>query len=230
MPIRFNPLVAQTFGRLAGISALLELLGRSIPESKWAENEELKRKAEEEGWSYEDFDVERQILEERFKFWLPRFTTYSVVTLLYTVVETQLAACARHAESDRKAQFALTDVRGHGVEAAVLYLTKVGAFNAKHDAAWKTICDLRDLRHLIVHRAGTKGQSEKHRQTARRLANDYPKRIVFPNSDWSWYGEVWISIPLCQEFITTIEEFFDRVFAVLDLPPRFTPPPAEDVG
>ena len=61
-----SPLVAQTFGRLAGISALLELLGRSIPESKWAENEELKRKAEEEGWKYEDFDVERQILEERF--------------------------------------------------------------------------------------------------------------------------------------------------------------------
>ena len=129
-----------------------------------------------------------------------------------------------------KAQFALTDVRGRGVEAAVLYLEKVGAFNAKRDAAWKTICDLRDLRHLIVHRAGTKGQSEEHRKTARRLANGYPKRIVFPNSDWSWYGEVWISIPLCQEFITTIEEFFDRVFAALDLPPRFKPPPAEDVG
>ena len=225
-----SPLVAQTFGRLAGISALLELLGRSIPESKWAENEELKRKAEEDGWKYEDFDVERQILEERFQFWLPRFTTYSVVTLLYTVVETQLAACARHAESHRKAQFALTDVRGRGVEAAVLYLEKVGALNAKGDAAWKTICDLRDLRHLIVHRAGTKGQSEEHRRTARRLANDCPKRIVFPNSDWSWYGEVWIAIPLCQEFITTIEEFFDRVFAALDLPPRFKPPPAEDVG
>ena len=38
----FSPLVAQTFGRLAGISALLELLDGSMRESEWAENEELK--------------------------------------------------------------------------------------------------------------------------------------------------------------------------------------------
>ena len=91
----FSPLVAQTFGRLAGISALLELLDGSMPESEWAENEELKQRAEEENWEFWEFDVERQVLEERFQFWLPRFTAYSVVTLLYTVVEVQLAACGR---------------------------------------------------------------------------------------------------------------------------------------
>ena len=62
-----------------------------------------------------------------------------------------------------------------------------------------------------MHRAGTKGQCEEHRKTACRLADGYPKHIVFPNSAWSWYSEVWISIPLCQEFITTVEEIFDRV-------------------
>ena len=73
----FSPLVAQTFGRLAGISALLELLDGSMPESEWAENEELKQRAEEEDWEFWEFDVERQVLEERFQFWLPRFTAYS---------------------------------------------------------------------------------------------------------------------------------------------------------
>lgn len=226
----FSPLVAQTFGRLAGISALLELLDGSMPESEWAENEELKQRAEEEDWEFWEFDVERQVLEERFQFWLPRFTAYSVVTLLYTVVEVQLATCAKVAYLDRKTRFAPTDMRGRGIEAAVLYLEKVGAFEVKRDTAWQTICDLRDVRHLVVHRAGTKGESEEHRKTAHRLAEAYQGRIVFPDSDWSWYGEVWISIPLCREFITTIEGFFDRVFASLDLPPRFKARAAEDAG
>ena len=37
-----------------------------------------------------------------------------------------------------------------------------------------------------------------------------------------------ISIALCREFIRTIEGFFDRVFASLDLPPRFRARAAED--
>ena len=121
-------------------------------------------------------------------------------------------------------------MRGRGIEAAVLYLEKVGTFDVKRDTAWQTICDLRDARHLVVHRAGTKGESEEHRKTAHRLAEAYQGRIVFPDSDWSWYGEVWISIPLCREFITTIEGFFDRVFASLDLPLRFKARAAEDAG
>ena len=133
----------------------------------------------------------------------------------------QLGACAKVAYLDGKTQFAPTDIRGRGIEAAVLYLEKVGAFDVKRDTAWQTICDLRDLRRLVVHRAGTKSESEEHRKTARRLAEAHQGHIMFPDSDWSWYGEVWIAIALCQEFITTIEGFFDRVFASLDLPPRF---------
>ena len=81
---------------------LKSALDGSMPESEWAENEELKQRAEEEDWEFWEFDVERQVLEERFQFWLPRFTAYSVVTLLYTVVEVQLAACAKAACLDRK--------------------------------------------------------------------------------------------------------------------------------
>ena len=43
----------------------------------------MKRKAEDENWEFDDFDVERQVLDDRFQFWLPRYTVYSVVTLLY---------------------------------------------------------------------------------------------------------------------------------------------------
>ena len=95
-----------------------------------------KQRAEKENWEFWEFDVERQVLEERFQFWLPRFTAYSVVTLLYTVVEVQLAACGKVACLDGKPQFAPTDMRGRGIEAAVLYLEKVDAFDVKRDTAW----------------------------------------------------------------------------------------------
>ena len=94
-------------------------------------------------------------------------------------------------------------------------------YDIRHDAAWQKICDLRDLRHLIVHRAGTKGESEEHRRTAQRLANAYKGGVVFPESEWSWYGEVWVSIRLCRDLIETVEGFFDRVFDALNLPPRY---------
>lgn len=228
--MKFSPLVLQTFGRLSGVRAFLDVLDRALPESEWADNEALKQQAEAEDWEFGDFDVERQILDERFQFWLPRFTTYSVVTLLFTVVETQLAACAERACLQKEARFRPTDVRGQGIEAAALYLERVGAYEVRRDSSWQTICDLRDLRHLIVHRAGTKGQSEEHHHTAQRLAKEYSGRIVFPDSDWSWHGEVWISIPLCRDFIDVVEGFFDRVFEALELPPRYKARTANGAG
>lgn len=220
-PLNVHTLVLQTFGRLSGVRALLETLDETLPESEWECNESLKERAELGQWDEADFDVERQILEERYRFWLPRFTTYSVITLLYTILETQLTACANLACKERRSPFQPTDVRGRGIEAATLYLSRVGVYNIRQDSAWQTICDLRDLRHLIVHRAGTKGESDGHRETARHLAQSYPHRVEFPEDDWSWYGEVWISIALCREFIRVVEEFFDRVFEALNLPPRF---------
>ncbi len=219
--VLINTLVLQTFGRLAGIRAFLEGLDEAVPESEWARNEKLKQRAEDEQWEYDDFDVERQVLDERFHFWLPRYTSYSVITLLYTVLETQLATCANRACKLKNASFVPSDLRGRGVDGSAVYLERVGVYEVQQDPAWQTICDLRDLRHLIVHRAGTKGQSEEHRKTAQRLAKAYKGRIEFPDDDWSWYGEVWISIPLCREFIERVETFFDRVFDALDLPPRW---------
>lgn len=219
--MKLDVLVLQTFGRLAGVREFLKLVDRALPESEWSDNEALKARAELEDWEHDDFDVERQVLDERFQFWLPRFSSYSVVTLLYTVVEVQLASAAQRVAAESKSSFQPTDVRGRGIDAAALYLARLGVLDVRQDPAWRTVSDLRDLRHIIVHRAGTKGQSEEHRRTARRLAGSYKGRIEFPDSDWSWYGEVWISIPVCREFIEAVEGLFDRLFDAMKLPPRY---------
>lgn len=228
--MRIDSLVLQTFGRLAGIRSFLDLLDRTLPDAEWSDNEALREQAESESWEYPDFDVERQILNERFQFWLPRFTAYSAVSLLYTVVETQLAAAAKRAYSTRQVSFKPSDMRGSGIEVSMLYLKRVGVFDTKQDPAWQTIVNLRDLRHLIIHRAGTKGESDDHRKTALRLATAYPGRVMFPDSDWSWYGEVWVSIHLCRELIESVEGLFDRLFDALGAPPRYQRRNPESAG
>ena len=210
----------RTVGRLAGLHAFLDVLDRALPEYEWADNESLKHMAEDEGWEWADFEVERQVLNDRFRFWVPRFTAYSVMTFLYSIVETQLAACAEVAAKQKQSPFKPSELRGQGVEAAARFLEGIGVFSAQQDKEWPMICDLRDLRHLIVHRGGLKGEADKHRKTALRLAKKYDPHIEFPDREWSWYGEVWISIPLCRDLIDRVERFLDRVFQALKLPPR----------
>lgn len=220
MKLEIHPLTINTFGRLDGITSFLEVLDRTLPEAEWADKKALEKKAADENWEYPDFDTERQILEAKFKFWLPRFTAYSVLTLLYTVLETQLVASAKKACSQKQSSFLPSDIRGSGIEASALFLKKVGIYDLKNDPDWPKICDLRDFRNLIVHRAGTKGQADKHRKTAERLEKSYPNKIKFPNSPCC-ADEVWISDLLCRDFISIVVGVFDRVFDSLGLPPRW---------
>ena len=71
--MQLDLLVLQTFGRLTGIRSFLDLLDGALPRSEWSDNEALKQRAEKENWEFNDFDVERQVLDERFRFWLPRY-------------------------------------------------------------------------------------------------------------------------------------------------------------
>jgi hypothetical protein len=215
-------LVTHTFGRLAGVQALLDLLKAALPDSERLENEALRQIAEAQDWPFEEFAVQGHIIAEKFHFWLPRYTAYSVVTLLYGVLEAQLNACAERAYSEKKARFSPSDVRERGIEGSASYLRRVGVYDVRQDEAWPTLCDLRSLRNLIVHRVGAKGDTEQHRKTAERLAAKYRDDITFPNGLGPVYGEVWVSIPLCDRFIVIVEGVFDRVFDSIGLPPRYS--------
>ncbi len=75
--LRFDFLVGNTFGRLAGLNALSEHVDKSIPEMEWQVQHALKTRAESEGWDYSDYDVQRQNLPKRgqVRSWL---LTYGV--------------------------------------------------------------------------------------------------------------------------------------------------------
>ncbi len=215
MKIRFDPLWIKTDEQLAAVSALLCLLEEAVPDYEKREQTALRELAERQGLDFGEYDVKRQILDRRFGFWLPRFAAYSVVTLIYAVLEHQLYECARRVGSRTKSRF---DNKRGGIRLAVKYLTESGVcdVNVKHDQVWSTLIDLQNLRDLIVHRAGTRGRIDKHRKTVARLIGRYPGRLEVEKTPMDWWNEVKISMDLCRHFTNEVEAFLRRVLSDVD--------------
>src|SRR5437870_5172340 len=105
MTIHFDYLVLETFDRLFGVTAFLEVVDKAIPEMEWREQEALKQMAERENWEYSEYDGQRQVLDEKFRHWIPRFAGYSVIVLLQSIVETQFLTCSQRVGTKRSCQF-----------------------------------------------------------------------------------------------------------------------------
>ena len=213
--MRFDILTAQTYERLAGVKALLDPFDDALPAAEARENEALREFASGNELQYEEFRAEETVLDVRFRHWLPRYAAYSVVLLLFSVFENQLIACARRASRKQSGSLSPTKADGGSVAAAKTSLQGAGVA-VTTDPDWDQIMDLRDLRHLIAHRVGMRGNAEKHRETAGRLEKKYGGRIAFP--DTPFYNEVWVSLHLCREWIAAVAKFFNRIFAQLDMP------------
>lgn len=219
--IHFDFLVLETFDRLFGVTALLDVLDQGIPDMEWREQEALRQMAEAESWDYNDYDVDRQVLDEKFRRWIPRFAAYSIITLFQSIVESQLLACAERVGKMRNASFRVKDIKGKGVEQATVYLQRLISLDVREDPAWSHLRNLQDLRNAIVHRGGKRGTSADQQKVMERLLTAYPGLLAFPDSPReSPYGEVWISMNLCRQFAREVEEFFKRVFKAVGLPEK----------
>lgn len=218
-------LVINTFGRLAAVQSLLDVLKKALPESERMEADALRKIAAEQGWPFGEVVTQDHVVVEKFHFWLPRYTAYSTLSLLYSVLESQLACCAERACADKASDFKPSDIRGRGIERSARYLKRVGVYDVAADPAWPAIRDLQALRNIIVHRLGAKGENEGHRREAEALAKKYPGDLDFPEGFGLAYREASVSMDLCDKWIVTVELFFDRLFDALCLPPRYSRKP-----
>lgn len=221
--IRIDPLAVETFERLFGATAFLESVDKAIPEMEWQEREALRQLAEQENWDFGDYQVEGQVLDAKFRHWVPRFAAYSVIILLDSIVETQLFAYAERIGRVRGSAFRPKDIKGHGIEPAALYLNQAAALDVKKDPAWKHLVSLQELRNIIVHRGGRQGEAPEQKKRLDRLLQAYPKeKLELRNNVYTFGGEmeIWISMPLCREFAREIEEFFKRLCKAAGLPDK----------
>jgi hypothetical protein len=217
--ISFSPLVVETSQRMYGISALVELIYRATPEVEFREREALKELAEREGWDYGDYSVEDQFLDIKFGYWLPRLSAYSVLILLSSIVETQLASFAKNRADLRKARFDPKDFRNGVLKKAADYIYKVSdpKLDIKGNAHWQPLEGLRFLRNIVAHRAG------KPRNDQRRRVELMCKKYSGLSSDenprsFGGAKELGISVHACRFFAGQAEGFFKGVFSQCNLP------------
>lgn len=206
-----NFFVLNALNRALGIRAFIEHADKSIPEMEWQAQESLKGLAKEEGWEYSQYDGERQGLEADYRHSIPRYTAYSAVILLWSLVETQLFACADLVGEQRGSVFRVRELKGPPLEAAARFLRQVSGLDIKADPAWQQLRDLQDLRDIIVHRDGRKGSVLDQQQTFERLVAKYKPDLsaadTFPVG-----SELWVSMRLCSTFGEVVLDFLKRLF------------------
>jgi len=218
--IHIDRLALETFGRVFGVKALLGALDKALPEAEWQERKSLRRLAEEQHWDYSNYDVECQVVDEKFRFWVPRFAAYSVISLLQSVVETQLFACADRLRSTRRA--ATTNKKGkrRGLERARQQLKAMSGFDVATDSAWPELLRLEKLRNLIVHQGGSLGKSKEDRTWSIRLAETYKGKLWLSDETNPYEPHVILSMRLCTELADLVYEFFRRILPALGFADR----------
>ena len=214
-----NPLVIETFARLHAAMAFLGTLNEGIPIVEEREDSYLDQLAKQGGWEYEEYYSEKLVLNEKFHNWIPTLAAYSAITLLHSIVETQLHGFAEHIGDKRGVRLRVKDMAGKGVEQSALYLQRVLSVDVKADPSWCGLQDMGSLRNIIVHRGGKPGESGEQKRTVYQLIKKYPQAIEIRKAFGS-QGQVWIGMSLCRDFAAQIDGFFERVFRATGLPNR----------
>lgn len=213
---RINFFVVETFERLAGVRALIDHADKSIPEMERQTKEALKRLAEDQGWEFGEYSVERDLLDDKYWHWVPRYSGYSAVILLYSIVETALRACAERVGKERASAFGVSDMKGNGLDPSVRYIERVTGIDAKKDSAWPHLQDMQALRNILVHRGGRRSTSAAHQNEFDGLVDRCEG--LSKASRLGADDEFWVALRLCREFVGQVEDFFKRLFKGLNWP------------
>jgi hypothetical protein len=217
--VKIDFLVWEFNSWLLGMRAFLDAISQASSEAAATEAaEKLKKRAESEGWAAEEYFAEDDVLQENFEHWLPRLSTYAVIILLQSLVETQLHTCARKLRRDRALNLDVKDLYGVGVLPAKTYLVKVANLDVADDLGWQELSNLQDIRNIIIHRRGRVGDSIEQRDLVQRLLKEYPEDLIlsparlhgFTNTNEQ---DIIITPRLCSHFLNEIDAFFHRLFA-----------------
>ena len=206
-----------TAPRLAGVRALLLLLQDAVPEYANKEHRELNRFAREQDLEAGEYFMERDLIDHKFNVWLPRFAAYSVITMLWAVVEVQLYECVKHVERDA-AESLSPRRRQSSFDLYAEYLKKHRGLHVKKLKEWRELSDLRSVRDIVAHRLGTRGQGARARNIEAQLERQYTGDLKFQEARGEWPGQVWISLPLCERFTASAEAFLEKVVAATSVP------------
>lgn len=211
--IKFEPVVFDTLGSIWGIRAYVDEMERTLPIAEKKERERLSELARKLNWDYEAYSEEQSDADSKWEYWIPRVLSYSLVTLLHSVVETQLLALSKRLRPDEQ-PFKVDDLRGRPIKQSRTYLSRVVKLDVASDHEWERLRDLAKIRNIIVHRGGLVGADEKQREQVNKLVKKYSPRLKID------IGYLEVSLALCRQFLDAIEAFFRRIFKIAGLSER----------
>lgn len=209
--VKVDFLALETDLWLYGTRAFLEAIQHAVADAESREAQELKRRAESEAWEPGEYFAESDVLREKFQHWLPRLSAYSVIILLYSLVETQLDAYAHRLQRARGLTLGVGDSHRKGTERAKKYIIKVVGIDIANDLGWREVSNLQKLRNIIVHRRGRQGDS-RDQQLVQGLLNQYPQDLSLTAAGLS-DRELLVTFRLCSHFLREVEAFFHRFCA-----------------
>jgi hypothetical protein len=215
--VKIDVLAWQMEAWLSGTKAFLEAIAGASSEAAARDAaDELRQRAESEGWEAEEYFAEDDALHEKFQQWLPKLSAYSVVILLQSFVETHLHAYAKRLQRDRHLKLAVADLSGKGITPAKTYIIKVAGVPIANDLAWQELFNLQDIRNIVVHRRGRVGDSEDQQNVVQRLLREYPEDLSLTASRFEGVThtvdqELIPTFRLCSQFLAEVEAFFQRL-------------------
>ena len=206
-----------TRARLHGATDFVKTMRDGIPKLEEQEQLYLRKLAEEGGWEYEDFVIERDILGHSFQNSIPEFAAFSSIILLDSIVETQLDAFGTLIGKSRDSKILVKHMAGQGMDRSALYLKHVFSIDIKTDPAWSKLQDLHSLRNIIVHRGGKRGLSLDHQKSFDEIIRKYSRELQVRENGRIITDRLCVSFDLCLAFAETCEEFFQRIFETAGL-------------
>ena len=208
----FDPVILDTLGWLSAVRAYLEEIETTLPEAKHRAINRVSETAKHQAWDAETLHLETEIIESKFDFDFPKLLRYSIVTLLHTVVESQLIRLANYLRDRNGLSLQVKDFRGTSIEQTKLYFNKVVNLNVSNDQAWDELRDLATLRNIIVHRGGVQGADKNRQKAVSTLMQKYKGDLSLLGSSDNPDSEIEVSLNLCRRFLNTIDQFFHRLF------------------
>jgi hypothetical protein len=203
--------VLETFARLNSLGSFLSILISAIPAAEHQSLSDLAKRAQEGDWPYETYSEEKYLLEEDFKWLMPKLTSYSVISMLYTVVETQLLGFCLELKGRRTERLEVEDLAGKGIDRSASYLELVIGIPIRQKPQWSSLKEFQLLRNTILHQHGRIHEHDGNSKKLEHLFKKYPGVAPEGYPDHTDSSLI-VPFDLCQLFLKQIRDLFTSVF------------------
>ena len=216
--IRIDRLTVETMGRAWGTQTFVSAMDDGVAEAWEKAQHQLQVFCEENGREAAEYFMERQILDEQYRSWVTRLSTYSAIVAVHALTESELFAIAddfaKRTNPERPAR------RRRNLTEAAKYLDKVANVKVKTQPSWRDMKNVEKLRHLIVHSGGNVTCATA-RDKVSRLARHYGERHIRVATGGEFRDDhLFVSQSLCREFADKAVELFKWLTTREELRPQ----------